>query len=306
MADNATNQITAAQAAAAAASGIPSPGQSTPPPSPHILDNTMFGPVSADAAAYAAPATASLDAKTPSPFDKIPGQTTLYAGPTGTYSIPKDEPPQEGTAQSKRVFGPWDTYEPPKKPGEGNNPIPGIQGNNPILGIQGNGAHQGEGNYFVAPQGDPDENNGVHNPAVDPYNFGFEMDPKFFPFLQKSAHMLGQGGEIMSRLISHSTIPTRSDVMQEQDYNANQAELNRNQQLNMLQHDNEYNQDRMKIDNQYKMGQIDEKGVQDRLEQATIAEQARQTFRENLSGNLKLTAAAKGPGGIPTPQSSIH
>ena len=78
MADNATNQITAAQAAAAAASGIPSPGQSTPPPSPHILDNTMFGPVSADAAAYAAPATASLDAKTPSPFDKIPGQFLIF------------------------------------------------------------------------------------------------------------------------------------------------------------------------------------------------------------------------------------
>ena len=281
----------------------------------NILNNPMFNPVSADAAAYAAPAAASLDAKTPSPYDKIPGQTTLYAGPTGTYSIPKDEPPQEGTAQSERVFGPWNTYEAPNKTGGDSNGKPqgGYDGASVFSGgdvrtgpTPGTNATP-PGNPYPSHGWDIDESDtGGTNPGEEPGKGGFEMAPKFLPFLQKSAHMLGQGGEIMSRLISHSTIPTRSDVMQEQNYNADQAQRNRQQQLDMLQHDNEYNQARMKLDNQYKTGQIDEKGYQDRLEQETIGEQARQTFRANLYGNMQLTAAGKGPGGIPTTQGSIH
>ena len=119
-------------------------------------------------------------------------------------------------------------------------------------------------------------------------------------------HALAAGMQKTGQLETHSGVPTMSDVEQGQQYQAKQAELNRQQQLTAMQADAGYQQKLAQINNDAASGRINTQEAATAKLQAQSEWLNEQYFKSILPGNIQLAQASKFGAGGPTAATVIH
>jgi hypothetical protein len=119
-------------------------------------------------------------------------------------------------------------------------------------------------------------------------------------------HALAAGMQKTGQLETHSGVPTMSDVEQGQQYQAKQAELNRQQQLTAMQADAGYQQKLAQINNDAASGRINTQEAATAKLQAQSEWLNEQYFKNILPGNIQIAQASKFGAGGPTAATVIH